>query len=93
VATLLVRLAEDSFVTWSDTVDAPTSAVMTRHTAESRLQAHEGLSSEEASALLSGTDASGTSDPAVPLEELLRTNRAGPDERRLSIDELLQTYR
>jgi hypothetical protein len=93
VATLLVRLAEDSYVTWSDTVDAPTSAVMTGPTAESHLQAHHGLSSEEASVLLSAADASGTSDPAVPLEELLRTNRAGRDERRLSLDELLEEYR
>jgi hypothetical protein len=93
VATLLVRLADDSYVIWSNTVDAPISAVMTRHTTESHLQAHEGLSPEEASALLSATDALGTSDPAVPLDELLRTNRAGRDERRLSLDELLQAYR
>lgn len=93
MATLLVRLAEDSYVIWSDTVDAPTSAVMTGHAAESHLRTHHGLSSEEASAMLSAADASGTSDPAVPLEELLRTNRAGREERRLSLDELLEEYR
>jgi hypothetical protein len=93
VAILLVRLAEDSYVTWSDTVDAPTSAVMTRHAVAAHLQAHERLSADEASALLLATDASGTSDPAAPLQELLRTNRAGRGERTLSLDELLDEYR
>lgn len=47
---------------------------------------------EAAEGLLRRTDQTGTSDPAFTVDELIRTNRAGQGESRLSLEELLVAY-
>ncbi len=65
---------------------------MTRSEATERLQAEEELGLGEALQLPDRADATGTSDPAIDLNVLLDTNRAGSDESRLSVSEILEHY-
>jgi|SRR6478752_6488442 len=93
VATLIVRLGDDAYVEWSNTTDAPVSHVMTRSEALEHLRDEDALDSDDALRLLDRADTIGTSDPAVDLDVLLATNRAGPGESRLSPSEILQHYK
>jgi hypothetical protein len=90
---LLARLAENAYVIWSNTVDAPISHVMTRDETLRAVQVAEGLRLAEAKRLVEQADATGTSDPDVGLETLLASNRAGTDESRLSAAKILESYR
>lgn len=93
MATLLVRLADDAYVKWSDTTDAPASHVMTKAEASDALQTDDGLASDEVERLIGQADTTGTSDPAVSLDALLATNRAGTNEESLSLSDILSEYR
>jgi hypothetical protein len=66
---------------------------MTRSEVLEYLREEEALDHDEALHLLDRSDATGTSDPAVDLDSLLATNRAGPGESRLSPSEILQHYK
>ena len=88
----VLRLGEDAYVLWSDTVDAPISPVLAEADLLSHLRSHHGIDSAEASAAVQRAAAHGSSDPALPLADALATNRAGPDERHLTLDELLERY-
>jgi len=55
-------------------------------------RSRDGVSEERATHLVRTAVASGTSDPAVDLDEILRTNRAGPRETTLTVVELLRLY-
>lgn len=93
MAELVVRLVDDGLVVWSDTVDAPTSPVMTAEAMIEYLGSLDGVSEEAAAALVRVAVQRGTSDPTVDRDELLRGNRAGPGEMTLSLADLLQQYR
>ena len=93
MATLLVRLADNAYVKWSDTTDAPVGHVMTRAEASNALRNADGLATDEVERLVGQTDTTGTSDPTVSLEALLAANRAGTHEESLSLDEILAEYR
>jgi hypothetical protein len=90
---LVVRLADDSYVLWSDTVDAPVSPVMPRIDLIGLLEAEHHMTWEGADALVEAADRSGTSDPARSLSDLLAGNRAGPGEARLTIEQLVRSYK
>ena len=87
----MVRLTEDAYVLWSNTTDAPASAVMTRDGMITALYTRCG-SQQGADALLQATDESGTSDPSVAALVLIENNRAGPGESRLTRTEILTAY-
>lgn len=93
MGTLLVRLTDDAYVKWSNTTDAPVSQVMTRGEALEALRNDDGFATDEVTRLLAQADATGTSDPALSLEALLGTNRAGKNEACLSLSEILAEYR
>jgi hypothetical protein len=56
------------------------------------LRSRDGVSEERAMDLVRTAVASGTSDPAVDLDQVLRSNRAGPGETTLTLAELLRLY-
>jgi hypothetical protein len=92
VGELVVRLAEDRFVVWSDTVDAPTSRVMTGDAMVSFLAPRAEVGMEKAAALVRFATDVGTSDPTVTLDDVLRANRAGPAGTTLSAEEIVRAY-
>jgi len=77
VARFVVKLADDTYVVWSDTVDAPVTRILTRSATEAHLRGVEGLSEEDAAARLGIADQDGTSSPTYSLQDLLRTNGRG----------------
>jgi hypothetical protein len=90
---LVVRLDDDAYVLWSDTVDAPVSPVMPRTDLVGLLEAEYPMTWEGADALVEAANLSGTSDPARSLSDVLAGNRAGPGESRLTIEQLINSYR
>lgn len=61
---------------------------MAQHLLEQR-----GLTAEEAASLLAVVDSNGTSDPTVTIDDVVRSNRAGPGEIALSLDQIIDQYR
>ena len=93
MGTLVVRLAPDAYVTWSDTVDAPVSPVLDRDGLAAFLLAHDDVPPVVARKLLRAADETGTSDPARDLAALLADNSAGPGGTWLSAEEIIRQYR
>ena len=92
MGSLVVRLQHNQYVKWSNTVDAPVSPVCTRETLIALLETEDEVSFSEASRLMDLADQGGTSDPHVDLATLLSTNRAGPAEEILTLDEIIRMY-
>jgi hypothetical protein len=92
VGTFVVRLAEDRYVIWSNTVDAPVSHVMDRDALVEHVTA-SGEPLERAQQLAELADEVGLSDPSTTLDAVLATNRAGSGESRLSVADILRQYR
>jgi hypothetical protein len=92
VGDLILRLGHDQYVLWSNTVDAPVSWVMNRDRMIDKLEAEQGGNSEHIIELLTTVDRTGSSDLATPLAEVLAENRAGPSERWLSVEEIVQAF-
>lgn len=92
MGSFVVRLAEGRYVKWSNTVDAPVSPVLDRSALVELLEAEDQLTFSQADQLLTLADDNGTSDPATDLETLLETNRAGPNEESLTVEEILRRY-
>jgi hypothetical protein len=93
VGTFVVKLQADAYVVWSNTVDAPVSPILDRPGLTRHLIDRLDISQDMAESLLRNADANGTSAPGVTLDEVIRTNRAGPGESRLTLAELLGKYR
>jgi hypothetical protein len=93
VGVLVVRLGEEHYVKWSNTTDAPVSCVMGRDELIRQLESDEQVAFSQAVHLLDVADETGTSDADINLASLLANNRAGPDERRLTVDEIVRQYR
>ena len=93
MGTFVVRLGDDQYVKWSNTVDAPVSPVLTRSELILFLEAEDQVTFSQAEHLLTLADHNGTSDPHTDLESLLATNRAGSEGQNLSIAEIIQDYR
>lgn len=89
----MVRLGEDQYVEWSNTVDAPVSPVLPRHEMIAFLDREHPISYLEAAHALELADQHGTNDPSTDLAEVLATNRAGDNEQALTLDEILRMYR
>jgi hypothetical protein len=92
MAELVVRLAPDCYVTWSRTVDAPTTGVLGRAPMAQHLHEQRGLTTEDAASLLVVVDSNGTSDPTVTIDDVVRSNRAGPNEIALSLEQIIEQY-
>lgn len=92
MAKLVVRLLPGKLVVWSNTVDAPVSAVMDAERLVAHLVEREQVSYAEAMAVVEAAVEHGTSDPAQPLSELLRANRAGPGEETLDAEGIVAWY-
>jgi hypothetical protein len=92
MAQLVVRLADNSYVLWSDTVDAPVTPVLGRTAIISFLESEHHVTWEAADSLVRTADESATSDPTRNLSEVVDQNRAGPGESNLSLDELISAY-
>jgi hypothetical protein len=92
MAQLVVCLAENSYVLWSDTVDAPVSPVKGRSEMVSLLESEHHVTWEEADTLVRVADKGGTSDPTRTLAEVVKHNRAGPGEATLTLPELIRAY-
>ena len=89
---LVVRLKPGKVVLWSNTVDAPISPVLDRDGLVDHLVEHEEVTYEEAVAMVATAESHGTSDRDVPLSRVLGTNRAGPGEQRLGVDQIIEAY-
>jgi hypothetical protein len=94
VGVLVVRLGPAQYVTWSTTVDAPVGRVMSRAELIHHLvEVEEQISHDQATHLLDVAEANGTSDPEADLGALVQSNRAGPYESRLTVEEIVHQYR
>ena len=89
---LVARLAEESYVLWSDTVDAPVTPVMGRTAIVSLMESEHHVSWSEAESLVRTADEFGTSDPTKNLSDVVGHNRAGPGESTLTLAELISAY-
>ena len=89
---LVVCLGEDSYVLWSDTVDAPVSPATGRSKMVSLLESEHHVAWDEADTLVRVADEGGTSDHGRTLAEVVRHNRAGPGESTLTLPELIRAY-
>ena len=92
MAVLIARLGENKYVKWSNTTDSPVSNVMSKDDLIEDLESAEQLTFEEAMQLVQIANVAGTSDPNLGLESLVATNRAGPSEEWLSLDEIILHY-
>jgi hypothetical protein len=59
---------------------------------EHHLREQRGLQPEEAASLLAVVDSNGTSDPGVTIADIVRSNRAGPDDNALSLEQIIEQY-
>lgn len=82
----IAKLAKDAYVDWSEIVDAPVSYVETREDAI-RLWGLDRIERADKNGH-SMIDA----DPMTP-EEIIRCNRAGPNEGSLHLKTILNTYK
>lgn len=83
----VAKLADDAYVEWSTVVDAPVSWV------HARAEAVEEWSEER----VARADANGTSSlddyPAGSTpEEIVRGNRAGPNESEIPVEGIIEAY-
>lgn len=84
---LILRLAADEYVEWSTVVDAPVSAVLSRKDAIGEFGADKvAIADEHVVSLWPHFQ------PA-DAEAFIAANRAGPNEERLSLEEIRQAYR
>lgn len=96
----LVRLGEDAYVEWSSAVDAPVSWVMTREEAITfRMSGDRGFAPApriEAEGAVRRADLFGHSIIDGPrfddARAAVRTNRAGPDETELTLEQIAARY-
>jgi hypothetical protein len=92
MAKFVVRLMPGKLVIWSNTVDAPVSAVMDRKALVGYLIGQEQVSYSEAVSMVDAAEREGTSDPSQPLDHVLAHNRAGHDEQALDAAEIVARY-
>lgn len=90
----IVKLAPEKYVEWSTVVDAPVTYILTREHMLDHLDYTYGTSSiEENRRRLDRADANGTScHHKLEVEELLSYNRAGENEKNISLEEILERY-
>jgi hypothetical protein len=92
VSVLVVRLAAGRYVKWSNTTDSPVRPVMDRDQLKDDLGRSDLLGPAVIDELLARVDARGTSDPDLSVSEVIATNRAGPNEEPLTVEEILDRY-
>ena len=93
VGVFVVRLGDDQFVTWSNTTDSPVSYVMAREELITFLASEEAVPYEQAVHILDVAEERGVSRPDLDLADVLAANRAGDDEDRISVQEIVRRYR
>lgn len=83
----IAKLGEDAYVDWSTVVDAPVSWVVPRDVAvETWTEERVARADRNGTSILDGYPAGETP------EEIVRGNRAGPEEVELSVAEILDAY-
>lgn len=83
----VAKIADDAYVEWSSVVDAPVSWVQTREQAVKRwTEERVARADANGTSILDGYPAGNTP------EEIVRANRAGPGESRLTVAEIIEAY-
>lgn len=84
---------KDRYFEWSSVVDAPVTYGMTEDELRAWVRLHYGLVGErELPARLARVEMFGTSAPGYSLKDILAGNRAGPDEKPLTADQIYEMY-
>jgi hypothetical protein len=93
MANFIVKL-RDKYLEWSTIVDAPVSSAMTLDGLRSYIWEKYGTNhASELDERLERVERNGTSSLAGhTAEDLVRSNRAGKNETRLTVDEILEQY-
>lgn len=94
MAKAIVKLADDKYVEWSSVVDAPVSCVMSRKDMREYLHETYGMASVAGNLeRLDRADEHGTSfHTPTPASAVAGFNRAGPNETKLSLEEIIKQY-
>jgi hypothetical protein len=83
----VAKLADDAYVEWSTVVDAPVSWIHKRDEAVREWGAERVVRADvNGTSILDGYPAGSTP------EEIVRQNRAGPDETCISVAEIIDAY-
>jgi hypothetical protein len=83
----VAKLADDAYVEWSTVVDAPVSWVLSRPRAIGEWGHLRVLRADK-----NGTSILDDYPAGSTPEEIVRGNRAGPQETEISVDEILRAY-
>ena len=100
--TYIVKIGENRYLEWSTVVDAPVSVGMSRDEMKDRLTTplssplpkEVGVDLERIELRLARADEYGTSVrfARMSAEDLVKNNRAGPEETELTFEELVDEY-
>lgn len=90
----IAKLADNKYVEWSTIVDAPVTYILTRDQMLAHLDEQDGKRSfDENRQRLERCDKNGTSCQfPMNMKDLIRYNRAGEDEKEISLKEILERY-
>lgn len=90
---VIVKLGPDQYLLWSTLSDAPVTHVMTRQSMLNWLLANRDLRDDAPEVRMERTDQNGTSTiPGESMEDFIRYNRAGPEGKTLTVEEILEKY-
>lgn len=94
MADLIAKLATDCYVIWSTTVDAPISSTMTLEELKEHISEEHGREGvRRLPDRLARADATGTSSiHGCTLGALVACNRAGPREKKLTLQQIIKRY-
>lgn len=95
MGTGILKLGPDQYVEWSTVVDAPVSYILTRKKMEAFLLAEAVKKARDrVTERLDTADRNGlTFVDCGSVAELVRGNRAGPNETELTLEQIVEKYR
>jgi hypothetical protein len=83
----IAKLGDDAYVDWSTVVDAPVSFILTREEAVAEWSEERvARADHHGTSIWDGYPAGSTPD------EIVRANRAGPNESELTLEQILVAY-
>lgn len=90
----IAKLGDDKYCEWSTVVDAPVSMIFTMEQFRRYYRRQYGEASmEELPKRLARAEETGCSAlSGCTAEDLIRCNRAGPDESELTLEQIIERY-
>ncbi len=88
-----LKLGEDQYLEWSTIVDAPITNILSRKEIISFLKTRYPDKEVLINKRLNLVDEVGTSIENYSVEQIIKYNRAGEDEKSISLEEIKQRYK